>query len=643
MTIRVALCGNPNVGKTSLFNALTGMRQYVANWPGVTVEVKEGVRNWKDHHLIITDLPGMYGMLVTSMDEKIARDFLLYNNPDVVVVVADALSLEQGLYLLLEVLELETKAILVVNAIDEAKKKGLIVDKRELSKHLKVPVVLTSAITGEGVEELLDTIISTASSTQTKVIFNFSDEVERAIFQMQKFIEDFPRISTSRWFTIKYLEGDPEIVERFSQRTSNLPIKAGSLKSKIARERYDHIQLIVKESIASASKELSLSEAIDHVLTHKFIGIPVFLALMYLALNFAFETVQPLSDLLESLFSHVVTSIKTNLGENLISSMLADGVVTGVGTVLTFVPNIFALFLLLGIMEDSGYLPRAAFVMDRIMYTLKLSGRSFMSFLLGFGCSVPAVLSTRGVSDPRERIISVLSVPFVSCSARLPVYLLIASIFFPKNRGFVVFSVYFFSMMAAMVSSLILNRLIFKGQRGFFILELPRYRLPTIKNLAIYTWLRGKHFLVKAGTIIFVASLVLWVLMYFPNPNDVSQSFAAQIGRSMSFVLKPLNFDWRASTALFFGITAKEIIVSTFGMLFKTQEETLAKHLSQLFDPLTAYSFIIFVMAYIPCLATLASIRSEIGTKYVLITIFYSFFFAYAVAFLVKFIGGVLL
>jgi len=641
LTIRVALCGNPNVGKTSLFNALTGMRQYVANWPGVTVEVKEGVRSWKGHQLIITDLPGTYSLFATSLDEKIARDFLLYNTPDVVVVVADALSMEQGLYLLLEILELEARAILVVNAIDEAKKKGLIIDKQELSKHLKVPVVLTSALTGEGIHELLDCIVSTASTEQKKVLFNFSDETEKMIQQLAVLIKTQVGESASRWFAIKYLEGDPHTVKQLSQFDLQSTVKPGSLKSRIARERYDHIQLIVKESVAAISKELSMSEAIDHVLTHKFIGIPVFLALMYLAFKFAFETVQPLSDLLETAFGRLADLVRAHLGDGMIASMLADGVLGGVGAVLVFVPNIFALFFLLGIMEDSGYLPRAAFVMDRVMYSLKLSGRSFMSFLLGFGCSVPAVLSTRGMLDTRERIVSVLSVPFISCSARLPVYLLIASIFFSRNQGMVVFSIYLLSMFAAMISSLVLNKVIFKGQRSVFILELPRYRLPSFKNLALYTWLRGKHFLVKAGTIIFVSSLVLWALMYFPNPNDVTQSFAAQIGRAVSFVLKPLKFDWRASTALFFGVAAKEIIVSTFGMLFNTTDEGLAAQLSQLFDPVTAFSFIVFVMAYIPCFATLATIKSEIGTKYVVITIFYSLFIAYVLALAVRMMGGI--
>lgn len=643
MTIRVALCGNPNVGKTSLFNALTGMRQYVANWPGVTVEVREGVRNWKGHQLIITDLPGTYSLLATSTDERIARNFLLYNTPDVVVVVADALSLEQGLYLLLEVLELEIKAILVVNAIDEAKKKGLFIDKQELSKHLKVPVVLTSAVTNEGMEDLLNSIVSVASGEHKKVLLTFSEETERIVQRVRDAIVAQVGEPAARWFAIKYLEGDPETVEKLSQIRLEPNVEPGSLKSKIARERYDHIQLIIKESVRASSKQLSLSEAIDHVLTHKFIGIPVFLAIMYLAFNFAFETVQPLSDLVEMAFERLAEWVKIWLGEGMVSSMLADGILGGVGAVLTFVPNIFALFFLLGIMEDSGYLPRAAFVMDRVMYNLKLSGRSFMSFLLGFGCSVPAVLSTRAIPETRERIVSILSVPFISCSARLPVYLLIASIFFSRNQSLVIFSVYLLSMFAAMLSSLILNKLIFKGQRSFFILELPRYRLPTLKNLVLYTWLRGKHFLMKAGTIIFMASLLLWALMYFPDPNDVTRSFAAYIGRLVSYVLKPLGFDWRASTALFFGVAAKEIIVSTFGMLFNSQGETLSEHLSQLFDPVQAYSFIVFVMAYVPCFATLATIKSEIGTKYTVLAIFYSFSIAYLMAFSVKLIGGVLL
>ncbi|HBT39647.1 MAG: ferrous iron transport protein B [Pseudothermotoga sp.] len=641
MTIRVALCGNPNVGKTSLFNALTGMRQYVANWPGVTVEVKEGVRSWRGHQLIITDLPGTYSLLATSLDEKIARDFLLYKTPDVVVVIADALSMEQGLYLLLEILELEARAILVVNAIDEARQKGLVIDRQELSKHLKVPVVLTSALTGEGIQDLLDCIVSTASTEQKRVLFNFSDKTEKMIQQLAALIKAQVGEAASRWFAIKYLEGDPHVVERLSQLVLKSVAKPGNLKSQIARERYDHIQLIVKESIMAISKELSMSEAIDHVLTHKFIGIPIFLALMYLAFNFAFETVQPLSDFLEGTFSHLAELTKARLGEGMVTSMIADGILGGVGAVLAFVPNIFALFFLLGIMEDSGYLPRAAFVMDRVMYSLKLSGRSFMSFLLGFGCSVPAVLSTRGIPDVRERIVSVLSVPFVSCSARLPVYLLIASIFFSRNQGVVVFSIYVLSMFAAMISSLVLNRTLFKGQKGIFVLELPRYRLPSFRNLALYTWLRGKHFLVKAGTIIFISSLVLWALMYFPDPNDVTRSFAAQIGKAVSLVLRPLKFDWRASTALFFGVAAKEIIVSTFGMLFNTQGETLTEQLSQLFDPVTAYSFIVFVMAYIPCFATLATIKSELGTKYAVISVIYSFSMAYVLALAVRMIGGI--
>ncbi|MGE0033115.1 MAG: ferrous iron transport protein B, partial [Pseudothermotoga sp.] len=346
-------------------------------------------------------------------------------------------------------------------------------------------------------------------------------------------------------------------------------------------------------------------------------------------------------DFLEGTFSHLAELTKARLGEGMVTSMIADGILGGVGAVLAFVPNIFALFFLLGIMEDSGYLPRAAFVMDRVMYSLKLSGRSFMSFLLGFGCSVPAVLSTRGIPDVRERIVSVLSVPFVSCSARLPVYLLIASIFFSRNQGVVVFSIYVLSMFAAMISSLVLNRTLFKGQKGIFVLELPRYRLPSFRNLALYTWLRGKHFLVKAGTIIFISSLVLWALMYFPDPNDVTRSFAAQIGKAVSLVLRPLKFDWRASTALFFGVAAKEIIVSTFGMLFNTQGETLTEQLSQLFDPVTAYSFIVFVMAYIPCFATLATIKSELGTKYAVISVIYSFSMAYVLALAVRMIGGI--
>jgi len=639
MSLRVALCGNPNVGKTSLFNALTGLRQYTANWAGVTVDIKEGIRNWKGMQITFTDLPGTYSLSSFSLDEKIARDYLLYNTPDILLVVADALSLKQGLYLFLEAAELDVKIILVVNAIDEAKKSGIHIDRSELSKHLGVPVILTSAVTGEGINELLDSIVKVAADQKKTVRFALKKEIEDEIEEIESSIQSKPEIRTFpvRWLSIKYLEGDPDTIKLIGEISS----KAGALREEIAREKYKHIDLILKEVMNFSQQKFSISEALDHVLTHKYTGIPVFLALMYITFTFSFEIVQPLSDLIENAFNLIADTLRHTIGNRLVASLLADGIISGIGSVLVFIPNIFGLFLILGIMEDSGYLPRAAFVVDRIMYKLKLSGRSFMSFLLGFGCTVPAIMSTRGISDSRERTIAVLSVPFISCSARLPVYLLIASIFFDKNKGLIVFIVYLLSIAVTLISSVLLNKILFKGQPGFLILELPRYRMPKFKNLALYVWIRGKHFLIKAGTIIFVASVLLWILSYFPSMNP-SESFASYIGKFLETILRPLGFDWRISTSLIFGVAAKEVIVSAFGMFFG-HEGSFRIALANSIDSVTAFSLLIFIMAYIPCFATLGSISSELGKKYALISVIYSFSIAYLLAYIVRLIGGIFL
>ncbi|MEJ5229380.1 MAG: ferrous iron transport protein B [Pseudothermotoga sp.] len=642
MALRVALCGNPNVGKTSLFNALTGMRQYVANWAGVTVEVKEGIRNWRGVKIEFIDLPGTYSLSSFSIDEKIARDYLLYKTPDILVVVVDALSMRQGLYLFLEAAELDTKIILAINAVDEARKQGIHIDKQELAKHTGVPVVLTSAVTGEGVTELLDTILKMMSSEKKNLQFAFDTETEKSIEEMESILRLRQSLSgfPLRWLSVKYLEGDPETVKLIEP----CEVQPGLLRERIPQERYKHIDLIIKEAFKAPGSELTMSEALDHVLTHKYIGIPIFLALMYMTFTLAFEVVQPISELIEVLFGNLADTVRIFLKNQIVSSLIADGIISGVGSILVFVPNIFILFLVLGIMEESGYLPRAAFVVDRVMYRLKLSGRSFMSFLLGFGCSVPAIMSTRGISDQRERIVAVLSVPFISCSARLPVYLLLASIFFEKNKGLVVFSVYFLSVVVAMMSAVFLNKILFKGEPGFLVLELPRYRMPKIRNLMLYVWHRGKHFLVKAGTVIFLASVVLWIVSYFPANGDPANSFASYVGKAVATVLRPLGFDWRISTALVFGIAAKEVVVSALGMFFGFGTElSFASTLANSFSPAIALALIVFVMAYVPCFATLGTISAEVGKKYLLILIFYSLAIAYLLAYMTKLIGGLIL
>ncbi|MCD6552162.1 ferrous iron transport protein B, partial [Thermotoga sp.] len=435
--VRVALAGCPNVGKTSLFNVLTGTKQYVANWPGVTVEKKEGFFTHRGYRINLVDLPGTYSLGYSSIDEKIARDYLLKGNTDIVVVVGDSVNPEQSLYLLLEILEMEKKVILALTAIDEAEKTGIKIDRYELQKHLGVPVVFTSAVTGKGIEKLKDRIVEYYEEKDIfhRVVIRYGEKIESEISQIESVLRGKKIRVNPRYFALKYLSGDPAFYGegvKLGLPTLSEEERIG-YRLLISRRKREYVESIVKEAYSDAKgKSLSSSEAIDHVLTHKFLAFPLFFALMYLVFKFTFDIAQVFADLLDSAFSYLGSLITTTLGENVLTSLLSDGIIGGLGSVLVFVPNIFAMFLALGFLEESGYLPRAAFVMDRIMEKFKLSGRAFMSLILGFGCNVPSIMATRSIDDPQERLVTILIAPFMSCSARLPVYLLILRIFFPN-------------------------------------------------------------------------------------------------------------------------------------------------------------------------------------------------------------------
>ena len=633
----MALVGNPNVGKSSLFNAITGARQYVANWPGVTVSRKEGVRRWRGREIKFVDLPGIYSLGAISIDEKITRDYLLKESPDVVVVVVDSLNMEQGLYLLIEVLEMRENVMLVVNAVDEAKKRGMKIDKYELEKHFGVHVVFTSAVTGEGIEELLDKVLHIISTREVHsfVKLTYQKEIEERIKDLEKEIQRIKELSSykPRWLAIKAFEGDPEVIDilkRFGIAVS----EEERYKELIAQRRYEYIDSVLKEAITSFGQKLTISEALDHVITHKFLGIPIFLAMMYLVFTFTFDVMSPLSDLIDNGMSNLGEWLRNVMGSGWVTSLVVDGVVGGVGAVLVFVPNIFGMFLALGFMEEVGYLPRAAFVIDKLMYKLKLSGRSFMSLILGFGCNVPAVMSTRGIADPRERLITILVSPFITCSARLPIYILLAGIFFKGHEAAVIFALYISSIALTAVSATVLNKLLLKGQPVPLVMELPRYRIPSAKNLWLYVWERGRHFLEKAGTIILVSAIVIWFLGNYPSPAD--KSFAADLGKFFEPIFRPLGYDWRMVTALIFGTAAKEVVVSTFQMMYGDP----ASVLPNLITPAVALSFMFFVMAYIPCLATVAVIKTEAGGwKWAIFSIVYSLSIAYVISLLISVVG----
>lgn len=640
--LSVALLGNPNVGKTSIFNVLTGARQYVGNWPGVTVEKRVGIMYHNNIEFKITDLPGTYTLSATSLDEKIARDFLLYESPDIVIVISDAINLERSLYLLLQVLELRGDVILVVNAIDEAKKSGIYIDKSEIEKHLGIPVVLTSAVTGEGISELKN-IMSKMKEGKVHVHYVFGDELEEKINQISSILatrEELKNYDT-RWLAIKILEGDTEIQKLTGIKTDK------EFSQELAVTRYRFIKQILRDAYSKKTKtKWDLNTAIDHVITHKFLGLLIFLIIMYAVFQLTFSFGAPLSSLIDEGIQKLAGFFSSIIHVQWLSSLISDGIISGVGAVLVFVPNIFILFLALGILEESGYLPRAAFVIDKIMYAMKLSGRSFMSMILGFGCNVSSIMAARAINEPQERITTILVSPFISCSARLPVYVLIAGIFFGAKAGLVVFSLYILSIVFTVLSALFFNKLLYKGKPAPMIMELPRYRRPTVRSLLIYTWNRGKHFLEKAGTIIFAASILIWFLSYFPSGGNVQESYAAMLGKALEPLFRPIGFSWQIVTSLIFGIAAKEVIVSTLTMFYSTSADLAGGALTLVnsLTPATAYAFLIFVLLYVPCAATLVVMKSETGSiKYPIISVVYSFALAYIMALLFSFIGGYIL
>jgi len=629
MVITVGLIGNPNVGKTSLFNKLVGARQYVANWPGVTVTRIEGATSFKDYTLHIVDLPGTYSLAATSIDEKVARDYLLYSPPNVTVVVIDSMSPEQGIFLLLEAFELGLNVIAVFNAIDEAKRSGIKIDKSSLEKFLRVPVVLTSAHTGEGIDELKEKIVASFKKSTRPLMIDYGKETEDKIREIEEYVEE---TFNKRFTAIKIVEGDKYARAFLKKDCPNDVLESipQEIRTSIPLTKYEYITNAVQLSIQRVDETLTVTEALDHVLTHKYIGIPIFLSLMYLAFNFTFKVSEPLVGLLEFFFERIADFVGS---ETIISSLISQGIINGVGSVLAFVPSIFTLFFALGIMEESGYLPRIAFLVDKLMYSLRLTGRSFMTLLLGFGCNVSTVMAARGLADERERVTTILVSPFVSCSARIPVYLLIVSIAFPNHKAEAFFAIYALSLLLTALSSRIVNKVILKGQSVPLVMELPRYRFPKLSNVLTYVWNRGKHFLEKAGTIIFAASIVIWALTYFPGRGDVDNSFVSMLGKFLQPLFAPLGFSWQIVSALIFGGVAKEVIVSSLSQFYGNTSNI---H----FDPVIGATLMTFILGYMPCFGTLAAIKSETNSsKYTLFAIFYSLGISYMLSMVVYTIG----
>lgn len=613
--ISVALAGNPNAGKSSIFNALTGSHQHVGNWPGKTVEKKEGFFHHDGVKIKVVDLPGTYSLTAFSPEEVIARDYIIHEKPDVVVTVLDSSNLERNLYLAVQVLELGCPVIAVLNMTDISESRGIKINHEKLSTALQSPVVHTVASKGEGIPILVNAILNSIKKQNSMSSANYialplfkidyGNEAEEEISHLVELINNSPTVAKmfpARWLAIKLLEMDEDIQMRLRVLKGGAALLDESQKSishleafygdevdvAIADRRYGWINGLVREIVQRPNEErLMLSDKIDRIVTHRLLGIPIFLAAMWLVFKLTTDVSAPYLEWVDGIINGPIARWIVSLlgiiglGGTWVESLMIDGVIAGVGGVLVFVPVLLFLYLALAILEDTGYMARAAFVMDRLMHYLGLHGKSFLPMLIGFGCTVPAIYATRTLENKKDRILTGLLVPFMSCGARLPVYILFTAIFFPNNAGFVVFSLYLLGILTAIVLGVLLKNTIFKGKtQSTFVMELPPYRLPTLRSIWIHTWERTGSFLRKAWTVIMAVSVILWLLMAIPiggqgvfADTDVNNSVFAAVNKEISPVFKPLGFgSWEASSALVTGFVAKEVVISTMSQVYAVEE-----------------------------------------------------------------------
>jgi len=650
--IRVALAGHPNSGKTSVFNRLTGSKQHTGNWPGVTVEKKEGYFSYMGYKVIVTDLPGIYGLSSAySIDERIAKTFLTEENPDVIVVVVDSTNLDRNLYLPIQLLEMGFNLVLDLNMIDEARK-FLKINSTELSRILGIPVVETAANTGEGIEDLKKKIIEAFEKRRgdkgLKIDYGrLEDEIERLWNLVGR---EYPRWVVIRALEedqdvlnmIKGLENGAEIIEEIKASRDRITRKFGfDPETIIVERRFGYIKGLVRRVTERKGTEdrLALSDKIDSIVTNRILGIPIFTLVMFFTFEIVFKLGGPISELIDEAFITLSGRIP---GEGPIHSLLAEGVIPGLRAVLVFLPNIALLFLVITILEDSGYMARAAFVMDKIMHTMGLHGKSSIPMILGFGCNVPAIMATRTLESEKDRILTIMVIPLMSCSARLPIYVLFSSVFFPGREGVVLFSLYMLGIVLAVVVAKLLDTLFFKGEVAPLVMELPPYRMPNLRGVLIQTWIRTELFLRKAGMIIFSVSVLVWILGNIPFGVEYASedSLIGKIGKSISPLLEPAGFGfWQAAVSLLFGILAKEVVVGTLGTLYG--REGLREAISREFTPLSAYSFMIMSLIYIPCVATVAVIRRETNSwRWTALAISYSLLLGWILSVLVYQVGS---
>lgn len=678
MPLRFALAGNPNSGKTTLFNEVTGSSQYVGNWPGVTVEKKEGRVRGSRQDITLVDLPGIYSLSPYSMEEIVSRDFIINEKPDLIINIVDATNIERNLYLSTQLIELDIPVVIALNMMDAVEARGDKIDVDMLSKQLKVPVIPIAASKGRGVSELVRMAEALAGKPVKKNRSLIYDEhIARYISDIKADMLSEGKAEDKKmdnagnldWLAVKLLEGDSKVIEKINPapelaeklikyRKSLEEAYDNDIESIIADNRYRYITAITEKTVARkhSAGSMTVSDKIDRIVTHRVLAIPLFLAVMFLIFRITFGTVGAftaglLDNLVNNTFAGLVKGwLESGGAAEWLVKLIVNGIIGGVGAIIVFIPQFIILFLLLSILEDSGYMARAAFVMDRLLSKIGLNGKSFIPMIIGFGCSVPAIMSTRTLENEKDRRLTIILTPFMSCGARLPVYLMFSAAFFSKNQSVAVFSIYLLGVLVAVLSGLLLKNTLFRGKSAPFVMELPPYRLPSLRSLALHVWDRTSGFLRKAGTVIFAAAAIVWVLQSFDFSFrmvvDPGKSILGIIGGLIAPVFAPLGFgDWKSAVSLITGFIAKESVVSTMGILHGVGEaadnaSAMSTVLRGVFTPLTAYSFMAFTLLYMPCMAAFATIKREMASwKWTLFTVGYQTGTAWLVAFIIYQVG----
>lgn len=659
----IALVGNPNSGKTTLFNALTGSNQHVGNWPGVTVEKKEGSIKYNGLNYNIVDLPGTYSLGAYSEDEVVARDFILKGNPNVVINVVDATNLERNLYLTTQLLEMGTKVVIALNMMDEAKTKMIDIDIDNLSKRLGIPVVPIIAAKRKGIEVLIERTANYIDETISDPKFiTYGEDIDNDLNKLRKILINFTFDYSPNWMAIKILEGDEDILKHVKTVTSaniykeiqEVTADLSDYELQIVDKRYNFINNIIKDVVIKPKETpKNLTDNIDRVLTNKYLGLPIFALIMFLVFQLTFTLGSDVfggyvAGWIESLGSIVENLLISLNSPDWLISFITDGAISGVGSVLEFIPLIMILYFFLGILEDTGYMARAAYVMDTIMRALGLHGKTFISMIIGFGCNVPGIMATRTLDSKKDKMIALLINPFMSCGARLPIYLVFIAAFFEKNGGLVLFALYATGILIALIMGKIFSKTLFRGESSYFIMELPPYRLPSFRSVVRDMWDKVWDFIKRAGTIIFLVVSILWVLSIFPlGVEPYSQaSYLGKIGTFIAPIFKLAGFGtWQASVSLFAGIAAKEAVVAILGMVYAGVSEgtELVTAIQNVFTPLSALSFMTMVLLYTPCAAVIATVKKETNSyKWAAFMVFYTFAIGWIGAVLVFQIGTLL-